>query len=195
MPRASIALSLGLAGLSLVAAGCGGGSPTPGVAQIGTVTTTAQSPSPASTTPAQGAASKADFVAFVDCMQKHGVQAQLAQGGHGVSITGKLGPNAPQFQAAQKACQKLLPGGGPQPLSPAQQAQEVKELVALAQCMRSHGYPNFPDPSSQGVFNLSGGSGVDPNSPQFQSAMSACRPHGASVPLRIGIRSGPGPGP
>jgi hypothetical protein len=25
-------------------------------------------------------------------------------------------------------------------------AQEVKQAVALAQCMRTHGVPNFPDP-------------------------------------------------
>ena len=119
-------------------------------------------------------------------MQKHGVQAQLAPGGRGVSISGG-NPNSPQFQKAQQTCQKLLPGGGPQPLTPAEEAQETKELLALAKCMRTHGYPSFPDPDSQGAFDFSGGS-VDPNSSQFQAAMTACHPGNSKVPLRIGIR-------
>lgn len=186
----AIILLLALGALSVLAAGCGGGSPTPGVAHIGATTATAPALSGGSASPAPSAGGKANFVAFVDCMQKYGVQAQLGQGGRGVSITGGPGPNAPQFQKAQQACQKLLPGGGPQPLSPAQQAQEVKLLVGLAACMRSHGYPNFPDPSAQGVFSLTSASGVDPNSQQFQSAMNTCRPHDDNgVPLRIGIRA------
>jgi hypothetical protein len=37
--------------------------------------------------------------------------------------------------------------------------------------MRSHGVPGFPDPASQGTFIPTG---IDPNSPQFQSAMRTC---------------------
>jgi hypothetical protein len=186
----TIPLLAAVGGLSIFVAGCGGGSHAPGVAQIGPATTTTGSLSGGSTqSPVSNAASKADFVAFVDCMQKHGIQAQLGAGGRGVSITAGGGPNSPGFQKAQQACQKLLPNGGPQPLSPAQQAQEVKELVALAACMRTHGFPNFPDPSSQGVFTLTPANGVDPNSSQFQSAMTSCRPQGGrGVPLRIGLR-------
>jgi len=179
--------------LAVVAAGCGG-STSPGVASLGPATTTTSSgESSPSMSPAPRGGT-ADFVKFVDCLQKHGVQAQLGQGGKGVQISGG-DPNSPQFQAAQKSCQKLLPGGGPQPLSPAQAAQERTELLALAQCMRKHGYPSFPDPDSQGAFDFSGAnSGVDPSSPQFQSAMNTCRPSNGKVPLRIGIRVGAGPG-
>jgi hypothetical protein len=180
-------LVVGPVGLALLAAGCGGGSKTPGVARIGAATTTAavSGGSPAGPTP--GPAQKADLVAFVNCMQKHGIQAQLGQGGEGISITAGGGPNSPLLQKAQQACQKLLPGGGPHALSPAQAAENLRGLVALASCMRTHGYPNFPDPTGQGVFNLSSGNGFDPNSPQFQAAMTTCQPPGAH--LRIGIRA------
>jgi len=62
-------------------------------------------------------------------------------------------------------------------------------LLTLATCMRAHGYPNFPDPDSQGVFDFSGSgsSAIDPGSPQFQSAMNTCKPSG-KIPLRIGLR-------
>ncbi len=40
--------------------------------------------------------------------------------------------------------------------------------------MRSHGLPNFPDPGANGGIRISPGSGVNPASPAFQSAQSAC---------------------
>ena len=54
------------------------------------------------------------------------------------------------------------------------------ELVALARCMRGHGVPNFPDPSTSEGFNLTttpnGSSGaVDIDSRQIQTAYRACR--------------------
>lgn len=50
-----------------------------------------------------------------------------------------------------------------------------KKMVAFAQCMRSHGVPDFPEPS-EGKIILNGGSGngLNPSSPQFQSAMRSC---------------------
>ncbi|MGH3494777.1 MAG: hypothetical protein ACRDQ1_16290 [Sciscionella sp.] len=47
--------------------------------------------------------------------------------------------------------------------------------LAYAQCMRAHGVPDFPDPDSQGRIKIQGGSGLDPNSPAFQSAAKACK--------------------
>jgi len=100
--------------------------------------------------------------------------------------------NSPQFASAQKACGKLLPGGGPGNETPAEAAQSRVAELALAQCMRSHGYPNFPDPTSQGVLNLSN-AGVNPQSPQFQAAMQTCgNAKGKGLgPVRIRIFSGP----
>jgi hypothetical protein len=44
----------------------------------------------------------------------------------------------------------------------------------VSECMRSHGVPNFPDPSGGGGgFNLDG-TGINPQSPAFQSAQQTC---------------------
>jgi hypothetical protein len=43
-----------------------------------------------------------------------------------------------------------------------------------AACMRKHGVANFPDPNGQGVITIHSGMGIDPGSPAFQSARSAC---------------------
>ena len=73
-------------------------------------------PSPAQIAQAQGQALK-----FSQCMRSHGVAdfpdpVFRSGGGGGISISIKAGPgsdltpNSPTFQAAQTACQKLLPG-------------------------------------------------------------------------------------
>jgi hypothetical protein len=46
-----------------------------------------------------------------------------------------------------------------------------QKALKLSECMRANGVPNFPDPNGQGVIQ---GSGIDPNSPQFQKAQQTC---------------------
>ncbi len=43
--------------------------------------------------------------------------------------------------------------------------------LAFARCMRAHAVPDFPDPNGQSG-QLGPASGIDPNSPQFQSALN-----------------------
>jgi hypothetical protein len=47
--------------------------------------------------------------------------------------------------------------------------------LSYSQCMRAHGITAFPDPGSQGGINLNAGSGIDPNSPQYQAADKTCK--------------------
>jgi hypothetical protein len=49
------------------------------------------------------------------------------------------------------------------------------ELVAYAECMRENGVPEFPDPEGGRLQMHAGpGTGVDPNSPEFQAAEQEC---------------------
>jgi hypothetical protein len=86
---------------------------------------------------------------------------------------GRHGVTKQAVQSAQNACRHLQPGSGP---GTAQQQQgRVTQALDFSRCMRAHGVPDFPDPStSNGGFgyNLSG---VDTHSPQYQSAQQACR--------------------
>jgi hypothetical protein len=119
----------------------------------------------------------AQELALAQCIRSHGMPGfpDPSPSG-GFSLTPGI-LDRPQLNAAYGACRHLLPGGGPslgQVEAQAQQGQQKALLLELklARCMRSHGVPNFPDPTSTGL-NLNG-SGINPQSPQFQAAMSTC---------------------
>ena len=46
-------------------------------------------------------------------------------------------------------------------------------FIAFSKCMRSHGVPKFPDPSSTGG-GLTLGAGINPQSPSFRAAQATC---------------------
>jgi hypothetical protein len=178
----ALALVLPVVVLGALLAGCGGGPSAAGVAHIGKTTTTAVGGGAATTTPippADAAKHYADALKLSECMRAHGISnfpdpnssggIQISGGGPGSG----LDPNSPQFAAAQKACQKYFPTP-----SPAQQQQGEKQALEFAACMRAHGVPNFPDPIFPGggrvEERIPQGSGIDPNSPQFQAASTKC---------------------
>jgi len=147
------------------------------------------SPAP---TPASGNSGIARLEAYAKCMRSHGIKdfpdPVANPGGQGGSFEINGGPgsdlnhNDPRFQAANQACQSLMP----QPGVPS--AQRVAALVKLAACMRSHGFPSFPDPDSSGALDSSK---FDPSSPQLQSAMQTCQKQtGFTGP--IGVHPGSG---
>jgi hypothetical protein len=93
----------------------------------------------------------------------------------------------PQFQSADQACRSLAPAGALSGQGPT--SQELGKALAFAKCIRKHGVPNFPDPASNGHFQGFSGSGMPAalTSPQFKSAMSACR---SLLPPGAGMNAG-----
>jgi hypothetical protein len=181
--RATLAATAGLAMLVLVAAACSNGPKSPGVAGGGP-TTTVGSSSAGGSSGVMG-----QFLAYAQCMRSHGISdfpdPSTAGGGIAFDLHGgpgsDLNRNDPRYEAANQACQSLLPGGLG---TPQRSKQQIAEEVKLAACMRSHGFPSFPDPNSQGAFDFSG---IDRNSTQFQSAMQTCESvAGFSGPLPVG---------
>ena len=184
---------IGLAGLSLAAAGCGGGSSL-SVASLGGTTTTSSGTETNSTSgglgPATSAGSRSggqfalsvggsvgELTKFASCMRRNGVPNFPDPNAQGQISASGIDPGSASFQNAQQACRKQLPKGG-QP-SPAQQEQARKQALAFSACMRRNGVPNFPDPQfgSNGgaAIRIDPSSGIDPGSPQFQAAQKACQ--------------------
>jgi hypothetical protein len=161
-------------GLSMLAAACGGGSPSGKVAQVGTTGSTKDSGS----SNASGSGSASDrrgaLVAFSACMRKHGVpnfpDPKAVGHGYGLTIDDEIA-NSPQFKNAQQVCKKLLPNGG-RP-SAQEQAKQLQEALRYASCIRAHGMPDYPDPKamSDGGIEM----GEAPDSPQFKIAQKACQ--------------------
>jgi hypothetical protein len=76
----------------------------------------------------------------------------------------------PAVRSAERACKAYLPSGSPPPKV---RAQQLRQQLAFAHCMRAHGVQNFPDPSSssgQGALPA----GINPQSPAFRTAAREC---------------------
>ena len=184
-------LALSLVAVATLAAGCGG-TASPSVASLGpsgagtsTSSDGGSAAGPSTSSSSGGGAGltlkTADAAKFSSCMRSHGVpNFPDPSSGGGISIGPGSGidPNSPKFRAAQQACQKVLPNGG-QP-SPQQLAKMQQHLLAFSACMRSHGVPDFPDPTFTGggaqlKLRSSPGSDLNPQSPRFQAAQTACQ--------------------
>ena len=213
--RSTASVLAGVAALALLVSGCGG-STDPGVAKLASTaassTSTAGSEAPggggsvsssggsggsgngqhseAAIAGPGGPEAQKKMVAFAQCMRSHGVpDFPEPSEGHllikGNSKNG-LNPGSPQFQAAMKACHSLAPAPK---ISPQQSAAMQAQALKFSACMRSHGVPDFPDPKFEGggvQLQIKRGSGIDPQSSQFQAAQKACQ---GDMP---GPKGGPG---
>jgi hypothetical protein len=139
----------------------------------------------------------AQALAYAKCMRSHGIpdypDPTVSSNGNGSGVSqgvgtrGDLNPSNPAFKAASQACRRLQPAGAN---PPPQTAQELAADVKFAGCMRSHGYPSFPDPDSRGDFNLP--MSVNPNSAQFGSAQNTCQAKTGISDLNMSQNAGGG---
>jgi hypothetical protein len=68
-------------------------------------------------------------------------------------------------------------------LPPGQTTEKnFERAVKFSRCMRSHGITNFPDPGPTGGIEINSNSGIDPSSPQFQTAQTACQKYAPPKP-------------
>ena len=171
-----------VAASSLLAAGCGSGG-SPRVASVASSTT-------AATTTTQNEAAAA-LLPFSGCMRSHGVpnfpDPSTTDPRALKAIAQHLAANNPRFTAATRACNHLLPNGGPQ--EPAQSRTQLADELSFARCMRSHGVTRFPDPTAQAGLSVEmvQAQGIDVHSPAVLRVVQACLPatHGALTPAKV----------
>jgi hypothetical protein len=147
------------AAFALLAAGCGGGS-SPGTTAA---TTTAQNGTPASA------------LAFARCMRSHGIPNwpdPSSRGFFDKSQLQPLGLSVSRVRALEEGpCNIPLPSRQAYTITPADRTDYLK----AGACMRSHGFPDFPDPTFQNnnvQTNIP--SSINTNSPRFKSAATTC---------------------
>lgn len=166
--------------LALLAAGCGGGGHTLGIASVASTTTSAST-------------SQSGVVAYSRCMRAHGVSNfpdPDSSGGIPKSELIRLGVGKVRMRAAGTACEHLLPATG---LAPPETAQQIRKRIAdalsFANCMRSHGVAGFPDPTAQGQLTVEmvQAQGIDVHSPAILRVVQRCLPasHGALTAAKV----------
>jgi hypothetical protein len=141
-------------------------------------TTTTVAPSGSSGSGSSEDASQSQLQ-FAQCMRAHGEPEfpDPSPGGGFLNAISASGINAqsPTYQAALQACKKYTPAGN---MTPAQSAADDADGLRFSQCIRAHGVPNYPDPSTgpagEQAIDLRG-RGIDLRSPTFQAANKACQ--------------------
>lgn len=152
------------AACSVVLAACGSGS---------SATTGASGHNPDNPTPAQA---QRQILAFTACMGAHGV-AGLANSAPS-DLKAELAPttpHSPAFLAAFPDCSHLLPFGAGHETEGQTRAQKAAAL-AFARCIRRHGFPSFPDPSTTGqlTHEMVASAGINLDQPGVRQAGDAC---------------------
>ena len=147
----------------------------------------------------------AQVLALAQCMHSHGLPNfpdPNASGGYSLTSNGSIEGaggssvdiDSSQAQAAYGDCRHVLPGAPSisqleqlEQQEQQRQEQALPELLKYSQCMRSHGVPNFPDLGQSDQSPAPGNkTAINPNSPQFQAASTACQhllPPGAHVSI------------
>jgi hypothetical protein len=177
---AAVLLPAGLAGVGLLAGGCGSSSDdgaAKGVAQV----TGGPSPTGAGDTPSGGDGAKPGqqqiydgLLKYSKCMREHGVSNfPDPVMGKGLQVNGnQVGQGTATYKAADGACKSLMPGGGGADNAPADRTAALK----YSKCMRDQGVTKFPDPAANGSVDLDIDKiGMPPDNPLFQAALKACQ--------------------
>ena len=153
-----------------------------------------------------GTAGSPAAVAYSHCIRAHGVPGFPDPASNGAipkTTAQALGVSSSRLQAAQGACQQLLPAA----TSSQQQAQQcmqagvcpqalVQQMLtadrSFARCMRAHGVANWPDPTidaeGRPVFNLVpvGITHSQTHSPPISNKLAEC---GRLAPASVGMES------
>jgi hypothetical protein len=169
-----LASAAAVVAFSLAAAGCGSGG-SQGVASVASSTTAATPTTQNGTTTAQGGRLAA-MLAFSRCMRSHGIPNwpdPTGDGNFDKSALRALNLSESRVRALEDGpCNITIP-------SP-QQAYTITPAIRTdylrgAACMRSHGYPNFPDPTfPEGTVTIAVPPSMDTHSPRFRSAATIC---------------------
>lgn len=115
-------------------------------------------------------------------MRSHGVPNfpdPSASGGIPKETGQQLGVSLSQLEAASSACQHVIPPGESLSGRSVQTipTQDQQDYIKAAACMRSHGFPTFPEPVFQDghvEFPMLSHD-FDLNAPQFQAAFKSCQ--------------------
>ena len=142
-PIPALPAMIATAALTLLAAACSGSPPVDS-------SVSSNAGGTASSSTATGSATSR-LVAFSHCVRSHGVpnfpDPQAGASNMKFPSAQQLQVSSSELDAAETACQHLLPVGTADQFPPAEVPILVRAMLPFARCMRSNGVPNFPDPA------------------------------------------------
>jgi hypothetical protein len=168
-----LASVVAVAAFALLAAGCGGGG-SAGVASVASSTNAATTTQNVTTTAKRGTLASA--FAFARCMRSHGIPGWPDPNSSGVfenkAKLRSLGVSVSRVRALEDGpCNIPLPSPQAYTITPADRADYLK----AAACMRSHGFPDFPDPTfANNNVQTNVPSTIDQDAPTFKNAAETC---------------------
>ena len=182
--RTRVLVLTAAAGLALLATACSASTSTSGPGGSTSGGPAASTGTSASAGTSGGTGGQGNFpsaAGYSSCMRSHGVPEYPGPDSSGnlpkIDSSAQVGVSAPVFAKAQTSCQSLWPY---QALNQGQLQQELTEAVKFAACMRSHGVPNWPDPTTNSAsgrveFVISTSKdGFNVNSQQIADKASVC---------------------
>jgi hypothetical protein len=152
-PKRTAAAIIPTAGLALLLAACGAGSPT------------------------TAATTQNGLVAYAHCMRTHGLPTFPDPTSSEGIPKDKIPVGSPRFPVASSACKHVMPLTG---LGPQETTQQMHSRLAgaleFARCIRSHGFPTFPDPTRSGqlTHEMLANAGINLHLPAVVQAADAC---------------------
>lgn len=153
----------------MLVAACGGG-PSSGVASLGSSTSTTIAPAGNSGSKVLTPSQLAAMTKFAQCVRTHGFPKFPDPPYSNGELNG-LGFTKQAITPLENgACHADALAAGTVE-TPAELQQRMAAGLKVAQCMRSHGITNFPDPSSNGGFLISAAIADEPG---YAAASKAC---------------------
>ncbi len=150
----------------------------PAAAQVATLAT----PDPEaeeSQAPAEAIDDEQAILDLVACLRENGLDIPDPQFGPDgpsfadPSVIMDIDLTGDTFLDAMEACEDLLAALQPE-IDPEQQAEQVEQQLALAECMRREGIEDFPDPDPVQGFTFRDMAFIDPFDRDFQAAFTVC---------------------
>ena len=156
---------------------------------------------------AGGSAGSPSLVGYSHCMRSNGVPNYPDPNSNGTppkTSAQELGISGSQLQAAQRACQHLLPNTSGSFITSFEQCvatsdcpqalvrQAMTKMLTFARCMRSHGVPNWPDPTigrgGAPFFDVTshGLTHAQTHSSQMESKFRECQRVAGGAPILMG---------
>ncbi|HWE59898.1 MAG TPA: hypothetical protein VG228_09420 [Solirubrobacteraceae bacterium] len=122
------------------------------------------------------AQANAAMIRFATCMRRHGVNGLPSPISSPAAFKHSFTTTTPAYTSAMGTCQRLLPGQQSNRQSAAQTQKQIHAMLAFARCVRGHGFPRFPDPTSTGELNhqMLAQAGIDLHQPAVVQAADAC---------------------